>query len=220
MKRSRDYVNAKLSKSLRKIESLEEDYADVLVENFDLADISSEKDDEDSQSLIPSEYLRQGKAYPPAVRKLYYSLLTKQIPAFKVAEIVKTVLETFLPSTDIENLPLPQKSCASYMRKEELVTITSAHKATVLCESVAKLSGFHLNTDGTTKHQKKIGGVIVNDIVVSLNELSDGTASTAIDDISRELEKLRCTAKSLGMPNANSINWTLIASSTSDSAST
>ena len=44
----------------------------------------------------------------------------------------------------------------------------------------------------------------MNDIVVSVNELCDGTAVTAIDDISRELEKLRATARSLGIPNANS----------------
>jgi hypothetical protein len=41
-----------------------------------------------------------------------------------------------------------------------------------------------------------------------------------IDDISRELQKLRDTALALGLPNADRINWTLIASSSSDSAST
>lgn len=220
MKRSRDYAKAMLFKSQRKFESLEGEYADILMENIDLTDILSEKDDEYLQSLIPSECVKQGKAYPPAIRKLYYSLLTKQIPASKVAEIIKTVLKTFAPSVDVENLPLPQKACASYMRKEELVTICSAHKATVLSEAAAKSSGFHLNTDGTTKNQKKIGGVVVNGMVVSLNELSDGTALSAVDDISRELEKLRATAASLGIPNANSINWTLLVCSTSDSAST
>lgn len=216
IKRSKDYTSAKLSKFHRKIESLEKDYADVLMENIDLTDVLAEKDDE---SLIPPECVKHGKAYPPAIRKLYYSLLTKQIPAARVAEIIKTVLKIFAPSVDVENLPLPQKSCAAYMRKDELVTISAAHKATVLCEAAAT-SGFQLNTDGTTKNQKKIGGVVVNDMVISLNEVSDGTALSAIDDISRELEKLRATATSLGIANANSINWTLLVSSTSDSAST
>ncbi len=62
--------------------------------------------------------------------------------------------------------------------------------------------------------------LVVNGMVISLNEVSDGTALSAIDDISRELEKLRATATLLGIANANSINWTLLVSSTSDSAST
>ena len=42
----------------------------------------------------------------------------------------------------------------------------------------------------------------------------------AVDDISREFEKLRRVAEILGLPNPSSINWTLVKSSTSDSAST
>ena len=112
---------------------------------------------------------------------------------------------------------LPQRACASYMRKDEMKTISNAHKATVLSHHT---SGFRINTDGTTKQQKKLGGVAINDMVVSVNELSDGTSATAISDVSRELEMLRETAHALKLPNADSINWTLIVSSTSDSAST
>ena len=219
LKRSKDFLKTKLSKCEGKYESLQEEYALVYMENVDLADTVADCEAEDLQPLS-SKCVKQGQAYPPALRKLYYSLLTKQIPAAKVADIVKTVLKTFHPSLDVERLSLPQKACASYMRKDELVTVCSAQKATLLCEAAASASGFHLNTDGTTKNQKKIGSVVVNDIVVSVNELCDGTAATAIDDISRELEKLRTTARSLGIPNANSINWTLLVSSTSDSAST
>ena len=57
-------------------------------------------------------------------------------------------------------------------------------------------------------------------MVISVNELSDGSASSTITDISQQLEQLRCTAKALNLPNANSINWTMLVSSTSDSAST
>ena len=42
----------------------------------------------------------------------------------------------------------------------------------------------------------------------------------AIEDISREFEKLRRVAEMLGLRNVNSINLTLVKSSTSDSAST
>ena len=43
--------------------------------------------------------------------------------------------------------------------------------------------------------------------------MQDGSAASAIYDISREFEKLR-------LPNPNSINWTLVVSSTSNSAAT
>ena len=101
------------------------------------------------------------------------------------------------------------------MRKEELKTICDAHKATVLSTQAKQL---HLNTDGTTKNQKKIGGLVANNIVLGVNELQDGSAASAIDDISREFEKLRSAASMLGLPNPNSINWTLVVSSQSDSA--
>ena len=42
---------------------------------------------------------------------------------------------------------------------------------------------FSLNTDGTTKAQKRLGSVVIND-VVSVNHLPDGSAVSAISDIS------------------------------------
>ena len=59
---------------------------------------------------------------------------------------------------------------------------------------------------------------MANNIVLGVNELQDGSAASAIDDISREFEKLRSAASMLGLPNPNSINWTLVVSSQSDSA--
>ena len=134
-----------------------------------------------------------------------------------MATVVKDVLEAFLPAVEVENLPLPQHLCASYMRRDELTTLSNAHKASVICQCGSSL---HLNTDGTTKNQKKLGGIVINDMVVSVNELVDGSALTAVNDVSKELKTLRETAQVLGFPNADSINWTLVASSTSDSAST
>ena len=136
--------------------------------------------------------------------------------------MIKTVIRSFFPAIDVDKLKLPQRSCADYMRRCELTTISNAHKATVLCESASESTckGFRLNTDGTTKQQKKIGGVGINDVVISVNELPDGTAVSAIEDVSRELEKLREIAHVLHLPNADKINWTLFAASTSDSAAT
>ena len=54
---------------------------------------------------------------------------------------------------------------------------------------------------------------------MGVNELPDGRADSAVEDISRECEKLRKTTKILCLPCADSINWTLVVSSTSDSAS-
>ena len=68
--------------------------------------------------------------------------------------------------------------------------------------------------------RKSSNGIVINDVAVSVNEVSDGTAASAIEDISRELATLCETAQVLGVPNAERINWTLIASSTSDSAAT
>ena len=161
---------------------------------------------------------KSGRRYSPAIRKLYYSLLSDQIPSSKIAAIIKMVIKCFNPSIDVEELKLPQRACADYMRREELKTISNAHKATVLSDATNK--GFLMNTDGTTKFQKKLGGVAINNMVLSVNELPDGAAESVIADVSRELEKLRKTAYALGMPNPNSINWTLLVASTSDSAST
>ncbi len=112
-------------------------------------------------------------------------------------------------------LKLPQRSCASYMRREELKTICTA---TTLCDQISQMKSFRLNTDGTTKFQKKIGALAINEMAISVNDLTDGC--TAVADVSMELEKLRTTARILGLPNPDSINWTLITTSTSDSAST
>lgn len=104
------------------------------------------------------------------------------------------------------------------MRQAELKTVCDSHKAHILCSGTAK--GMDLKTDGTTKHQRKLGAVVVDDLVVSVNELANGKAISAIENISKELIHLRRVTKILGLANADSINWTLIESSMSDSAST
>ena len=65
----------------------------------------------------------------------------------------------------------------------------------VLCDDISKNIRFNINTDGTTKQQRKLGSIAINGMVISVNELSDGSASSTISDISQELEQLRCTAK-------------------------
>ena len=98
------------------------------------------------------------------------------------------------------------------MRREELASIGMAQKAHTSCEQIKRGQPFHLNSDGTTKNQHKINGIAVNKLVLSVNEVSDGSAQTI-------LEKLRNTARQLNLPNADSVNWTLFSSSSADSAS-
>lgn len=145
-----------------------------------------------SRSNIDEDFsfpTKNGRRYSPAIRKLYYTLLSQQIPSVKIADMIKTVI---IPAIDVDQLKLPQRSCADYMRKCELTAIRNAHKATVLCESASEstFKGFRLNTDGTTKRQKKIGAVGIDDLVISVYELPDGSADSAINDVSRELETL------------------------------
>lgn len=161
---------------------------------------------------------KHGKVYNNAVRELYYKLLVNQVSPSKISSIIKTTLKSFIPSLNVDQLQLPSESCASYMRREELTTINLAHKASFLTEQGQ--SCVNLNSDGTTKAQRKIQGVAINDMVLSVNEVADGSADSMIADLSQELQKLRDVAHALKLPNADKINWTLIQSSSSDSAST
>ena len=117
---------------------------------------------------------------------------------------------------DTDQLVLPKDSCAQYMRREELKTVNDVQKAVQL----SQYEEFQLNSDGTTLAQRKIGAATINGMVVSVNELANGSAEHIAKDITKEFENLREIAQALGLDNANSINWSLVASSTSDSAST
>ena len=229
LKRQRNVAQKKVSHYRNIKDLLKEDIAELQEENSDLSKALSAVEHEllsisektsDSNSFHDNFTIQTkfGRRYSPTIRKLYYTLLANQIPASKISDIIKTVVKSFNSSIDVDQLKLPQKDCASYMRKDELKTVSAAHKATVLCEQTLENKVFKLHTDGTTKGQKKLGGVAINDTVISVNELPDGTAETAVADISGELEKLRKIAHDLKIPNADSINWTLIVSSNSDSA--
>ena len=204
---------------------LETEYAQIQSQNFDLLDDSTEDTSSDVSFTNESaeshlQSIIGHRKYSPEIRKLYYKLLAEQVPVSNITDIIRSVLRCFHPAVDVDRLRLPQKTCASYMRCEELNTICNAHKASMLCTDSVRAKGVSLNTDGTTKSQKKLGGVVANNVVLSVNELPDGTALSAIEDISREFEKLRKAAKELGLPNPNSINWSLVVSSSSDSAAT
>ena len=170
----------------------------------------------DSDSLFCLETKEGGRVYSTAIRELYYKLLADGLPPARIANTIRSVLKTFYPSLDVHMLKLPGESCASYMRREELTTVNLAHNATKLAES----NCLHLNCDGTTLNQKKLQGVAINGTVLSVNEVADGSSDMMIADVSREFQKLSDVAHALRLPNADKINWTLIRSSSSGSAST
>ena len=95
------------------------------------------------------------------------------------------------------------------MRKQELTTLNLAHKATCLLDK-APSGGLNLNCDGTTLSQKKLQGAAISGMILSINEIPDGSADSMLADISQELKKLREIAHTLQLPNADKINWTLI----------
>lgn len=77
------------------------------------------------------------------------------------------------------------------MRREELTTLNLAHKATCLLDKVQ--SGcLNLNCDETTLSQRKLQGATIGGMILSVNEIPDGSADSMIADISQELQKLRC----------------------------
>ena len=50
--------------------------------------------------------------------------------------------------------------------------------------------------------------------------MSDGRAETMLQELDKQLSKLKQTANELQIPNANAFNWTLILSSTLDGGAT
>ena len=123
---------------------------------------------------------------------------------------------SYQPLTQMNWNSLVKDVLGTCMRREELKTISMAHKAYTLAET----KSFSLNSDGTTKFQKKLGGVAVNGMVLCLSEVLDGSAQSMIEQVSLELEKLRDIAHALNLRDPQKLNWTLFTSSTSDSAST
>lgn len=54
----------------------------------------------------------------------YYTLLVDQVPPGKIADIIRSVFKCFVPSIDISTLKQPATSCAGYMQREELKTLS------------------------------------------------------------------------------------------------
>jgi len=90
------------------------------------------------------------------IRKLYYTLLSEQLPPAKISTIIKSVLTCFFPSLNVQELQLPKEQCAGYMGSGELKTVNTAHVATVVYDRIAHGKQLHLNMDETTLAQKNL----------------------------------------------------------------
>ena len=159
--------------------------------------------------------MKHGKQYTKEVRKLYYSLLSQNIPPSKIRKIIKSVFQHLLPSVDPNELQLPSASTARYMRRKELPTVSCAQKASTLANTEA----LHINSDGTTLHQRKIAGALVNGMVLGVHTVPDGSANSALNAITEEFTKVKQVGAELQVPTAN-ITLKNVVASTSDGAST
>ena len=68
------------------------------------------------------------------------------VPPAQIRTMVTNVISYLNPSVDIDELRLPGKSCPTYIRSQEMQTISQAQKANELMQKDQWL----LNSDGTT----------------------------------------------------------------------
>ena len=159
---------------------------------------------------------KEGQQYTNEIRELYYHLLAQQMPPSKIEQCIKTVLQTFTPGVDISNLQFPKASLAAEMRSLEMPTISASHQAHL----ISSADQYHLNSDRTTLNQKKVQRLLMNGIVLGVNDVVDGSAKAAVDELGRALQHIREIGLQLDLPGAEKIGWALIETSMSDQAST
>jgi len=104
------------------------------------SDVGSKEVQKDLQTLVTKE----GKNYTVAIRKLYYSLLTKQISPAHLPDIIKSVVQCFCLNVDTKAIALPKTRCAGYMRRGELMSVGMAQIAYSLSDAVSEGKSFKL----------------------------------------------------------------------------
>ena len=182
-----------------------------------ILEVESTTTEHDSSEVINLFTRKEGRGhqYTPTIRKLYYALLAERIPPGKIKGLVKCVLETMVPTAQLSNLELPSRTCADYMRREELPTLSRAHKAHKLGNTTA----LALGSDETTKNLQKKGASLLNGMVLGVHDLQDGSANATLEVIQTEIEAVKKIGEQL---NYSTTGLTLknVQSSTSDGAST
>ena len=120
-----------------------------------------------------------------------------------------------VPNAQIGSLQLPGRACADYMRREELPTVSRAHKAHKLGGSIS----LDLGSDGTTKKLQKKGASLVNGMVLGVHDLPDGSATATLEAIQTEMEATKEIGDKLGYCTTG-LTLAKVQSSTSDGAAT
>ena len=129
--------------------------------------------------------------------------------------MVTNVITCLNLTADMDRLRLPGKSCAAYMRSQEMPTISRAQKANELMNNDQWL----LNSDGTTLMQQKKVAFLINGIVFGVHDVPDGASQTTLDALKAELAKTGSVAAEAFPGNNQEFNVDHIVSSISDSAS-
>ena len=158
------------------------------------------------------------RTYNSNVRELYYSLLAMKIPPAQIKTVISNVICHLVPSIQTDDLRLPGKSCANYMRSQEMPTISEVQKASELMQE----KQWHLNSDGTTLMQQKKLAFLINGLVFGIHDVPDGSSQVALDCLKAELAKTSTVAAAISQDDKHlqEFNIDRIVSSTSDSAST
>ena len=128
---------------------------------------------------------------------------------------MRNVLQRMVPFADVGSLQLPGKSCADYMRRDELPTVSRAHKA----DHLGSAQTIAVNSDRTTKHQQKKAASIMNDMVLGVHDVANGSAEAALQAMKSEMEVIRTIAEELGS-STSGLTLANVTSSTSDGAAT
>ena len=180
-----DEYKLQLTQYKEEVKELRDYIEELHLQNDDLEEQLGQKDQPDIAKT------KHGRQYTKEVRKLYYSLLSQNIPPNKIRGIIKSVFQHLLPSASPNELQLPSKSTAGCMRREELPTVSRAQKAAKLAATEA----LHINSDGTTLNQQKIAGALVNGMVLGVHTVADGSANSAFDAITTEFSKVKEVGK-------------------------
>ncbi len=139
-----------------------------------------------------------------------------RVPPAQIKTVVRNVLGHLVPSVQADSLRLPGKSCATYMRSQEMPTISHVQKAHELMPE----RQWHLNSDGTTLMQQKKVAFLINGILFGIQDVPDGSSQVALDALKAELAKTSKVGAELVPDEMQDFSIGRIVSSTSDSAST
>ena len=88
------------------------------------AEVASLQDQLGNMNKITTLPTYSKRKYNANIRELYYSLLAMRISPGQIKTVVTNVISCLNLSVDVNALCLPRKSCAAYMHRQEMPTIS------------------------------------------------------------------------------------------------